>query len=87
MKRPATCMAQDCIAPIEPWRHLCAACFGRLPKDQQRAIALASAERRVLDRAGLVRGAVAWLAGHSPAALAARQLGERIDPLDTGQAP
>jgi hypothetical protein len=55
---------------------LCNPCWKRLPADQQRAIAAAREARNTLEVSALTRAATAWLAEHSPAAIAARQIGE-----------
>ncbi len=55
---------------------LCASCWQQLPGDQRRAITAARQGGNALEASRLTRAAVAWLADHSPAALAARQLGE-----------
>jgi predicted amidophosphoribosyltransferase len=76
MSRRHVCPGPGCGRPLERWQRLCSACFRALPKDQQRAIATARVERRILDAAQLTRAAVAWLAEHNPAELTARRLGE-----------
>ena len=75
-RRSQTCAARGCGRTIERWMRFCPTCFDRLPVDHKRAIASATAEGRLLDRAVAVGVAVKWLAEHSPAALTARQLGE-----------
>lgn len=76
MSRKHVCPGPGCGRELERWQRLCPACFRALPRDQQRAIATARAEGRLLETSTLTRAAVAWLAEHSPAALTARRLGE-----------
>lgn len=74
---PNRCIARGCGCEIPPWKRLCDACFRRLPFDQRRAIAQAGEDRAPHRVAALVREAAAWLERHSPAAEAARRLGEK----------
>lgn len=55
---------------------LCDPCWKMLPADKQRAIVAARQAGNQLDVSALTRAAVAWLIEYSPAAVAARQLGE-----------
>lgn len=73
-RRPHTCAA--CSRPIERWMRICNPCWKRLPVDQRAAIAAARQAGNTVEVSTLTRAAAAWLAEHSPAAIAARQLGE-----------
>jgi hypothetical protein len=68
--------AAGCGRRLERWQRVCDPCWQRLPHDMTRAICAAKASRNPLSVADSAREAVAWLNEHSPAALAARQLGE-----------
>jgi hypothetical protein len=76
-RRRQICAA--CPRVIERWMRLCGPCWKRLPADQRRAIVAALQLRDVLSVSRLTHDAVAWLAAHAPAVIAARQLGEPLD--------
>jgi hypothetical protein len=71
------CIA-GCGRAIEGWQWLCRPCFRRLPFGQRRAIAEAGQAKAPHLVARLAREGAAWLAAHSPAAEAARRLGEPL---------
>lgn len=75
-RRQHSCPVAGCGRRLERWQRVCDPCWQRLPHDLKRAICAAKASRNALRVAEAARSAVAWLAEHSPAAIAARQLGE-----------
>lgn len=73
------CLVMGCGAEIAGWKRLCDACFRRLPFAQRKAIAEAGQARAPHILSKLAITAAAWLEEHSPAAEAARRIGENID--------
>jgi hypothetical protein len=75
-RRRHTCPGPACGRGLQSWERLCGRCWKLLPLDYRKAIIDARAARNELAVSEHARSAVAWLADHSPAAIAARQLGE-----------
>lgn len=75
-RRQHACPAPGCGRRLERWQRVCDPCWRLLPHDLKRGICAAKASRDALMIAERSRDAVAWLAEHSPTAMAARQLGE-----------
>jgi hypothetical protein len=73
------CIVRGCGAELPRWKLLCDVHFRRLPFDQRRAIAQAGQEKAFVRVAELARAAATWLADHSPAAEAARRMGEAVE--------
>lgn len=69
------CLTAGCGVSIAHWKLICGSCLGRLPWARRRALLDAPAHRK-LDEA---RAAAAFLAENSPAAVAARRMGERVE--------
>jgi hypothetical protein len=72
---PRTCLTAGCGATIPGWKLICDLCLGRLPWQRRRALLDAPPHLKI-DEA---KASAAWLADNSPAAQAARRMGERID--------
>jgi hypothetical protein len=71
-----SCPALGCGRRLERWQRVCDPCWKLLPADLKRGIIAAKNSRNPIEVSERARAAVAWLAEHSPAAIAARQLGE-----------
>jgi hypothetical protein len=80
---PRTCLTPGCGAAIAAWKRLCDPCFARLPRPRRKAIIEARQARAPHLVQQHSRAAAEWLAKHSPAAEAARRLGER-EPVPGG---
>jgi hypothetical protein len=76
---PNLCIAKGCGREIPRWQRLCDPCFRRLPFDRRRAIAEAGQAKAPHIVARLTAEAAAWLADHTPAAEAARRMGEAAE--------
>ena len=76
-QQPHICLTPGCGRSIERWKRLCNSCWCRLPFDQRKAIAAAMSDRATHIVTRLAAAAAEWLTRHSPAAEAARRLGER----------
>ncbi|MGE0178966.1 MAG: hypothetical protein AB7O91_03995 [Sphingomonas sp.] len=71
------CIVRGCGARIAGWKWLCDRHFRALPFDRRRQIAEAGQARAPHVVSRLAMEGAAWLAEHSPAAEAARRIGER----------
>jgi len=67
------CIVRGCGLPVAGWQWLCGRCFRVLPFARRKALAEAPPHRRI----GEARDAASFLEANSPAAVAARRIGER----------
>jgi len=72
-REPRACLTAGCGTMLPHWKLLCDACFKRLPWPRRRALLDAPVHLR-FERG---REAATWLAANTPAAEAARRMGER----------
>ncbi|HEY1605600.1 MAG TPA: hypothetical protein VGF77_08365 [Allosphingosinicella sp.] len=73
------CIVRGCGAAVPRWKRLCDAHWRLLPFDQRRAIAVAGQEKAIVRVSELSLAAARWIAEHSPAAEAARRMGEAVE--------
>lgn len=70
-------LCAGCRATIPHWQRICDACWGLLPWSHRKPIIEARDHKAPHLTAQHVAAAAAWLKSHSPAAVAARRLGEK----------
>lgn len=76
-RRPdPTCANPLCGRAIERWQRVCGGCWKQLPFAHRKALIEARQAKDFLSLSRLAIEAGAWLRDHSPAAEAARRLGE-----------
>lgn len=70
------CPVAGCPRTRRYWQAVCDSCWARVPDDIRGRIASARAAKAKHREGAASIEAVAWLNAHSPAAIAARRLGE-----------
>lgn len=71
------CPVSYCSGTRQHWEATCPACWARMPFDKRDAITAARRAKNKATEAAASIDAVTWLEQHSPAAEAARRMGER----------
>lgn len=79
-RRPKhVCSVRDCGVELPRWKRLCDPHWRLLPYDQRVAIAQAGQAKAFARVDELAIDAARWIAAHSPAAEAARRIGEAAE--------
>lgn len=73
---PATATCRACGGAAQSWEAVCGVCWGLLPRDLRHALAEARRARAPHLISQAAKNARDWLHAHSPAAIAAKRMGE-----------